>query len=197
MIVNELTAQWGLDGSEPFRSGAERLDLTLLDFWRWSEAGLLATSTRARLAEFIVARLLGICTDSPRSDRSPDLLTADGIAVRVKSASCVTCESRRDLSKIHFSPLPWRAPRRDAACAPPLPQTRAYVFALLGRPEQTGLNPLDLAQWRYFVPPTAALEAKMRRQRTLSLCALEELSGGPVPSGGLADAVRRAAKTGS
>jgi hypothetical protein len=194
MTTTELALGERLDGNEPFRSGGERLDLTLLDFWRWSEADLLATSTRARLAEFIVARLLGICTAGPRPDRSPDLLTADGIAVRVKSASCVTCESRRDLSKIHFTPLPWRAPRRGAACAAPLPHARAYVFALLGRPERTDVNPLDFAQWRFFVPPTAALEAKMRRQRTLSLGALEPMSGGAVPPGGLADAVRRAAQ---
>lgn len=193
MTTTEVAVGECLDGSETFRSGGARLDLTLLDFWRWSEADLLATSTRARLAEFIVARLLGVDTESPRSDRSPDLLTAGGIAVRVKSASCVTCESRRDLSKIHFTPLPWRAPRRDAACAPPLPHARAYVFGLLGREERSDANPLDLDQWRFFVPPTARLEARMRSQRTLSLAALEALSGGPVPSGGLAEAVRRAA----
>ncbi|HEY3351423.1 MAG TPA: hypothetical protein VGM13_16725 [Thermoanaerobaculia bacterium] len=196
MTTTELALGERLDASEPFRCAGERLDLTLLDFWRWSEADLLATSTRARLAEFIVARLLGICTAGPRSDRSPDLRTPDGLAVRVKSASCVTCESRRDHSKIHFTPLPWRAPRRDPSCAAPLPHARVYVFALLERPERADVNPLDFAQWRFFVPPTAALEAKMRRQRTLSLGALEVLSGGPVPSGGLADAVRRAAAGG-
>jgi len=196
MTTTEVAVGENLDGNETFRSGGEKLDLTLLDFWRWSEADLLATSTRARLAEFIVARLLGICTAEPRTDRSPDLRTPDGIAVRVKSASFVTAESRRDLSKIHFTPLPWRAPRRGTSCAPPLPHVRAYVFALLGRPERTEVNPLDLAEWRYFVPPTPRLEAKMRSQRTLSLCALEQLSGGPVPSAGLADAVRRAAAGG-
>lgn len=196
MTTTELALGERLDGNEPFRSGGERLDLTLVDFWRWSEADLLAASTRARLAEFIVARLLGICTDSPRSDRSADLLTAGGIAVRVKSASCVTCASPRDYSKIHFTPLPWRAPRRDSACAAPLPRARAYVFALLGRPQRTDVNPLDFEHWRFFVPPTAALEAKMRRQRTLSLGALEALTGDPAPPGGLADAVRRAAAGG-
>lgn len=143
-----------------------------------------------------MARLLDICTAGPRSDRSPDLVTAEGIAVRVKSASCVTCESRRDLSKIHFTPLPWRAPRRDPACAAPLPHARAYVFALLGHPERTDVNPLDLGEWRFFVPPTAELEAKMRRQRTLSFSALEALSGAALPPGGLAHAVRRAAAGG-
>ena len=193
MTTTVLALGERLDGSEPFRSGGERLDLTLLDFWRWSEADLLSTSTRARLAEFIVARLLGVCTAGPRSDRSPDLLTADGIAVRVKSASLVKCESPRELPKVHFTPLPWRAPRRDRAGALGVPQARAYVFGLLGQTERTAVNPLDLAQWRFFVPPTARLEAKMRSQRTLALFTLDELSGGPVPSAGLVDAVRRAA----
>jgi hypothetical protein len=183
-----------VDGSEPFRVAGEALDLTLLDFWRWSESDLLGTSTRGRLAEFIVATLLGARAENPRPDRSTDLLTADGIAVRVKSASFAKSECRRDLAKIHFTPLPWRAPRRDPEGAARLPRARAYVFALLGHAGPTAVNPLDLAQWRFFVPPTLRLEEKMKNQRSLALFTLVELSGGAVAHGELRDAVRRATR---
>lgn len=184
------------DGCEPFRSGGRRLDLTLVDFWRWSGSDLLNPFTRSRLAEFIVATLLGADVPGPRTDRSSDLITADGITVRVKSASLVRSASPRELAKVYFTPLPWRVSRRDPESAARLPHARAHVFALLGHTERTTVNPLDLDQWRFFVPPTARLEARMKVQRTLSLCALEELSGGPVPHGALCDAVRLAVGAG-
>jgi hypothetical protein len=181
-------------GSEHFRSGGTWLDLTLLDFWRWSESDLLAAPTRARLVEFVVAALLGVRTPKPRSDRSPDLLTADGTAVRVKSASAVTVEGRRDPGKVHFSPLPWRAPRRGPSVPATVPRSRAHVFVVIGNAEPADVNPLDLDQWRFYVPSTARLEEKMKRQRALSLAVLAGLCGGPVAPGGLAEAVRLAAR---
>jgi hypothetical protein len=172
------------------------LDLTLLDFWRWSESDLLGAPTRGRLADFVVATLLGASTVSPRTDRPTELLTADGISVRVKSATTVDREGKRNLAKVNFAPVPWRAPRRDRKGVTLLPPARAYVFALLGEAEKTGVNPLDLDSWRFYVPATARLEAKMINQRALSLQTLDALSGGFVQSQGLREAVRLAALAG-
>jgi hypothetical protein len=58
------------------------------------------------------------------------------------------------------------------------------------------VNPLDLDSWRFYVPATARLEAKMINQRALSLQTLDALSGGFVQSQGLREAVRLAALAG-
>lgn len=181
------------DGREPFRSAGTRLDLTLLDFWRWTESDLTNSSTRARLAEFLVATLLGAHVAGPRRDRPVDLLTSDGITVRVKSASCPSGAGPRGLAKIHFNPLPWRVSRRDPEGASRLPHLRAHVFALLGHDQAAALDALDLDHWRFFVPPTARLEARMETQRALSLLALERLCGGAVRPAALRESVLRAA----
>ena len=181
-------------GSEHFWSDGTGLDLTLLDFWRWSDSDLLAAPTRARLAEFVVATLLGSRTARPRLDRSPDILTADGIAVRVKSASAVTPDGRRDLARVHFSPLPWRAPRRILSVPALVPRSRAHVFVVVGDAEPADVNPLDLDQWRFYVPSTPRIEERMKKQRALTLAVLAELSGGAVAPAGLAEAVRLAAR---
>jgi hypothetical protein len=103
-------------------------------------------------------------------------------------------EGGRDLARVHFAPLPWRASRRDPGGAASLPRERAHVFALVGHANEGNVNPLDLDQWRFFVPPIARIEAKMKKQRSLSLAALDVLSGGPVAAAGLQAAVRRAAR---
>jgi hypothetical protein len=182
-----------LDGREPFRSAGTRLDLTLLDFWRWSDSDLTNPSTRGRLAEFLVATLLGAHVAGPRRDRPVDLLTSDGITVRVKSASFASGAGPRDLAKIHFNPLPWRASRRDPEGAARLPRLKAHVFALLGHEQEAAVDALDLDHWRFFVPPTARLEARMETQRALSLQALERLCGQGVRHAALRESVLRAA----
>ena len=47
-------------GNEPFRDGAQKLDGTLLDFWRWSASDLTNNALRGVLAEYIVALALGL-----------------------------------------------------------------------------------------------------------------------------------------
>ena len=44
------------DGSERFRAGGSTLDLSLLDYWRWSTSDLVGNTARGVLAEYIVAR---------------------------------------------------------------------------------------------------------------------------------------------
>ncbi len=190
--ATHLDVYAGLDGRERFRSGGTELGLTLLDFWRWSESDLHGTTTRGRLAEFIVATLLEASPRIPRADGPFTCETPDGVSVRVKSASVAHDATPRDLSRVYFAPLVWRASLRGRGDAAELPSARAYVFALF-RPPRTDASPLDLDYWTLYVPPTDVLEAKMKEQRALSLAGLEALSGGPTRSSLLRAAVRKAA----
>src|SRR5688500_3044284 len=77
-------------GKEKLRIAERTLDLSVLDFWRWSASDLLSNATRGRFAEFIVAHALGISFDEIRDEWGAfDLLTPQGIKVEVKSASYI------------------------------------------------------------------------------------------------------------
>jgi hypothetical protein len=47
-------------GNEPLTANGQKLDKSLLDFWRWNSSDLLSNATCGRLAEFIVASALGV-----------------------------------------------------------------------------------------------------------------------------------------
>jgi hypothetical protein len=181
-------------GSEPFTCAGTPLNLTLLDFWKWSESDLLNSLTRARLAEFIVATALGARAEGPRDERSMlELVTPEGIEVRVKSGSFLKSFHQRDLSKVVFIPQV-RPPYAYATSGPhALSRPQVYVFALLDHVERSTVDPLDLDQWRFFVPPPSKLETLVtEQQHALSVPTLDELSAGSVPYEGLRAAVQKA-----
>jgi hypothetical protein len=193
--VGPLGLSGQMTGSEPFRCSESPINLTLLDFWKWSESDLLNSLTRTRLAEFIVATALGARAEGPRDERSSlELVTPDGVEVRVKSGSFLKSFHQRDLSKVVFIPQV-RAPYARAGSGHHANhRAQVYVFALLDHVERATVDPLDLDQWRFFVPPTSKLEALVtEQQHTLSVPTLDELSMGSVAYEDLKAAVQKAA----
>lgn len=47
-------------GTEPFRVNSSSAPFSLIDYWRWAHSDLVVNTERGVLAEFIVARALGI-----------------------------------------------------------------------------------------------------------------------------------------
>ena len=92
------------------KTGAERLhhegaDLgtDLLEFWQWSTSDLVSNATRGRLAEYLVARALGLGTSDVRDEWAAyDLQTPSGIKVEVKSASFLQSWHQSKPSAITF-----------------------------------------------------------------------------------------------
>lgn len=183
-----------LTGSEPFRCSERPLSLTLLDFWKWSESDLLNSLTRTRLAEFIVATALGAHAEGPRDERSSlELVTPDGVEVRVKSGSFLKSFHQHDLSKVVFIPQVSLAHSHAVSGHRTAYRAQVYVFALLDHVEKATVDPLDLDQWRFFVPPTSKLEALVTEQHSLTVPTLDELSAGSVAYEDLKAAVQKAA----
>jgi len=183
-----------LSGLEPFRCSGKPLGPTLLDFWRWSESDLLNSLTRTRLAEFVVATALGAHAEGPRDERSSlELVTPDGVEIRVKSGSFLKSFHQRDLSKVVFIPQVYPAHFHAVSGRRAAYRAQVYVFALLDHVERATADPLDLDQWRFFVPPTSRLEALVMEQHSLTVPTLDELSGGSVAYNDLKAAVQKAA----
>jgi hypothetical protein len=189
-------------GAEPFTRAAKPIGPTLADFWGWTLSDLVDNLERGALAEFIVATALGIPTDGVRVGWAVwDLTTLDGVRIEVKSAAYLQSWPQDHLSRISF-----RAPKAQGwdpdtgkYVGAPERHAQVYVFALLAHTDKATVNPLNLDQWRFYVLPTAVLDA--RSQDSITLKTLEELATATPPAGraagfdGLRGAVRLAAGT--
>lgn len=183
-------------GSEPLHSGEAAVGPTLREFWQWSASDLVDNTTRGALAEFIVASALGIPINKPRESWAAyDLTTPDGITIEVKSAAYVQSWHQKRLSNIIFKVRHTRGWSADTNEMEKEARRKAqvYVFALLAHKDKATVDPLDLAQWQFYVLPTTVLNARSRSQHSITLPSLQALSGGSVPYAQLRNAVERAA----
>lgn len=168
----------------------------LLSFWCWSASDLVSNVTRGVLAEYLVARALGLGESDVRDEWDKyDLSTPDGTRVEVKSAAYLQSWHQREFSRIAFrvpKTLGWdRQTNRQESEA--RRQADVYVFALLAHKDQPTLDPLDLEQWEFYVLPTVRLDERERSQHSITLRSLRQLCEKPVDFFGLKLAVERAA----
>jgi hypothetical protein len=169
-------------GAEPFHEGGHKMEFDVLGFWRWSASDLLSNATRGRLAEYLVARAIDIDVDSTVRDEwdACDLHSPSGLKIEVKSAAYLQSWYQRAPSIITFKVPKTRAwdAETNALASEKCRQAGLYVFALLAHVEKESVDPLDLEQWRFYVVPTAALDARTRSQHSITLRSLEQLTRG-------------------
>jgi hypothetical protein len=120
-------------GNEAFCSEGQSLGYDLFSFWSWSCSDLVSNATRGRLAEFIVAKALGVPTDCVRDEWGAyDLKMPDGTKIEVKSAAYVQSWYQDRLSIISFltpKTLEYN-PDTNKLAHTPRRQADIYVFAL-------------------------------------------------------------------
>jgi hypothetical protein len=184
-------------GSERFRDGTADLGYDLLTFWQWSSSDLLSNSMRGVLAEYLVARALRPDGQGVREEWAAyDLITEGGIKVEIKSAGYLQSWHQEQLSRISFvvpKTRPWDASTNKLGDVPAR-QAHVYVFALLAHQEKSTVDPMDVAQWTFFVLPTSVLDGRKRSQHSITLPSLTKLCGRAVTFSGLRDAVIEAAQ---
>lgn len=179
-------------GEEPFHANGDIVGFDLLGFWQWSASDLVSNATRGILAEYIVARSLGLADKGVRDEWAAyDLETPSGVKIEVKSAGYLQSWYQKELSKITF-----RTPKTKAWDAETNKQSLeskrqadVYVFALLVHIDKTTIDPLDLSQWRFYVLSTNALNQRKRSQHSITLKSLEKLCSGCVSYAELPKAV--------
>jgi hypothetical protein len=185
------------NGAERLRNGDTDLGVDLLQFWQWSVSDLISNATRGRLAEFIVARALGIRTEEGFRDEWAkfDLLTPSGVTIEVKSSAYVQSWLQTTPSSINFgtkATLGWD-PETNTMETTARRHAHVYVFAILRHLDATTIDPLDVSQWLFYVLPTSTLNARKRSQHSITLNSLERECKQCVDFSGLADAVAAAA----
>jgi hypothetical protein len=165
-------------GAEPLHVGGLALPVDLLAFWQWSASDLVSNVTRGRLAEFIVATALGSDVAGVRNDwDSVDLTTPSGLKIEVKSAAHLQSWFQARLSNITFQTPKTRAwdPATNLLSEESRRQADVYVLALLHHQDKLTVDPLDLAQWSFYVLPTHVLDGRERSQHSISLASLRAL----------------------
>ena len=182
-----------MTGAEPFRAGSTVLDFDLLSFWQWSCSDLVSNATRGVLAEYLVARALGIVDGIRDEWAAYDLITPEGIKVEVKSAAFLQSWHQEKLSAISFRTPKTRAwdPETNILNDKSQRQADVYVFALLFHKDKATVDPQDVTQWEFYVVSTRVLNDRLRSQHSITLPSLRRLAQ-PVTYGELSDAVRRA-----
>lgn len=122
-----------MTGDEPFRAGSTVLGFDLLGFWQWSCSDLVSNATRGVLAEYIVARALGIVEGVRDEWAAYDLITPEGIKIEVKSAAFLQAWHQEKSSSISFRTPKTKAwnSETNALSDTARRQADVYVFALL------------------------------------------------------------------
>lgn len=183
-------------GDEAFRDGARDLGFDLTEFWQWSCSDLVSNTTRGILAEYLVAKALGVAAGVREEWAAYDLTAADGTRIEVKSAAYIQSWHQERPSPITFQVRKTRAWDRESnrQSEEVRRQADVYVFAVLAHQNQSTLDPLDVSQWDFFVVPTAQLDSRARSQHSITLNSLRALAGEPVTYSGLRHAVQEAAR---
>ena len=166
-------------GSEDFHAGGAPSGFDLLDFWQWPTSDLVNNTTRGVLAEYIVA---GAVDGSGAGIRDPwatfDITTPTGIRIEVKSSSYVQSWPQDRLSSISFGipeTIAWNSESGDYE-AESRRQAEVYVFAVLAHEDKATVDPMDLAQWEFYVLSTAELNEHFDRQKSVALTRLKSLA---------------------
>jgi hypothetical protein len=148
-------------GNEEIHYEGESSSVSVLDFWRWARSDLVTNTERGAFAEFLVADALEVPLTGVREAWSTiDLTTPEGITVQVRSAAYVQSWYQKCFSSVKFSIKPKRAWNPEADTRLDTVARRhldVYVFALLKHMDKASIDPLNLAQWEFYVLPTAFL----------------------------------------
>jgi hypothetical protein len=179
-------------GNEKFHSSHKAMDFDLLAFWQWSVSDLVSNATRGRLAEFLVAKALGINVDVRDEWSAYDLETPSGIKIEVKSTAYLQTWWQPKFSAISFVVQKTREWNRvtNKQSAEVKRQADVYVFALLAHKDKSTIDPLDVDQWDFYVLPTRILDERKRSQHSITLNSLQKLTQ-PVAFDGLLQAVNQ------
>ena len=172
---------------------------TVADYWRWAHSDLNSNAERGKFAEFLVACSLGLKHEISQEWGAYDIHWVDGedeIKIEVKTSAYLQIWGQKKLSSPSFSTRPsrkWNVKTNEYE-AITRRQADVYVFCLENQKTQEGCNPnpLDLAQWEFYVLPTSVLNER-GSQGSVSLAQLGTLKAEKVTSlHGLPDAIRRA-----
>src|SRR5664279_1846079 len=167
------------------------MDATAKDFWRFAMGDLRMNNARGYLAEFIVGKALGL-KDVHRMEWDAYDLLWNEISIEVKSSAYLQLWEQEKLSTISFSGLKglrW-FPREGNDPEGRRYNAMVYVFSVQNAQSHEEYDPMNLAQWSFYVIPRSTLADL--GQTTIGINSVKRLADGETAFRDLADAVLRA-----
>ena len=155
---------------------------TVSDFWQWALSDLLQNTTRGILAEYIVAVLLGV-DDNPRSPwKAYDLTLPDGRTIEVKTMSRLQAWTQKRLSTPRVVIRPTRKwdPETGKMEKTPSLNANLYILCYFNADNYDAADPLDLAQWEFFIFTRENIKELLEERKSISLKYLEKLGNNPI-----------------
>lgn len=166
-------------GLEPFQVAGAGLGFDVHSFWAWAFSDLVGNTTRGVLAEYLIARVLGLAQDDTRDAWAPvDLVARSGVKIQVKSAAFVQSWHQEAHSDVLFKVRRTRSwdSNTNRVGAEPERLADVYVFALLAHLDKATIDPLNVKQWEFYVLPAAVLNERKRSQHSITLRSLKALT---------------------
>jgi len=176
-------------GGEHFYFDGMPTDFLLNDFWQWQASDLLNNALRGVLAEFIVAKALGIDTSKPRVEWDPyDLLFNNRERIEVKSSAYVQSWEQKKNTDLNFKVNLTHTPENDYSDESAR-QSDMYIFCVLAEKDREKADPLILDQWRFYPVLTSVLNEALQSQKTAGISTIARLCPEPYDYNELRDAV--------
>ncbi len=150
-----------MDGSETFTIKGKSAGFNLLEFWSWAMSDIYSNTTRGIIAEFLVAKALGLDTNNPRDVWAKHDLKYQGEGIEVKSTAYHQSWEQDKISHISFAVTKTHG-YEDGPNEKPKRHAQIYVLCLLSEMDRDRVNPLDVDQWRFWIVPTLFFDQRER-----------------------------------
>lgn len=163
-----------LNGNEPILDECGNRISDLIHFWRWAYSDVIDNAERGAFAEYLVACALGIIDKVRKNWDKYDLLSPEGITIEVKASGYLQSWGQNKLSAIGFGIQPtcgWDSSTNTYA-EKKIRQSDIYVFCVHKHTNPSTVNPLDVAQWDFYLLPTKILNEKVGTQKRIQLSSL-------------------------
>lgn len=177
-------------GSEVFTFAGASQNFTLCDFWRWLASDLMNNLTRGRLAEFIVARALGIHESGPMAKWDPYNLLFEDRRIEVKASAYIQEWDQPANTNPRFSIRPAKklidATRYGGEARR---NCDMYIFCILAEMDREAASPLRLDKWEFYPVLTSELNVKLGAQKSIGMNTICRMCPEPFTYASLHDAV--------
>jgi hypothetical protein len=160
---------------------------TIGEFWSWAFSDLKENTTRGVLAEYLVAKALGLPMDGKAAWEPYDLDSNNGSRIEVKASGFLQSWATPKHSEIRFSGLKAKSydPHTGGYADEKTYHADIYVFCKQTSIEHSNYDVLDLDQWEFFVAPvqylhqrnTASITEKRLRKDGIEPVSFDQLEG--------------------
>jgi len=144
---------------------------TISDFWQWAYSDLMQNVERGVLAEYIVATLLGVDNELRIPWLAYDLKLPNGKTVEVKTMSLLQAWYQKELSNPRVVIKPTRKwdPKTNIMEDTPKFHSDLYVICFFTADNHDTADPLNLAQWEFYVLPKKRIKGFWKERKSISL----------------------------